>query len=184
MEEKSVLDGIYRFPASAGRFCSVMNSHQLKVAKKYDKSQHEVYESIVNKNNKPIFMAMLYIAAAPELAKDFFAQCLDEYHMMDGLAGEENNLMSVCKVCEDGIMRTVSIIHNTVLYTMCIPETEAFMWAVVYELGYLPGHTPLFDLTIPDLDGKEKDTEEKTQQPTDNKDNNSDGGNNIDGTKC
>ena len=184
MEENSKLDGIYRFPATPNRYRYIMNSHQVKVVKKFDKSQNEVYESIINKNGKPVFMSLLYVAAAPELAKNFFVQCLEDYNMMDGASGEENNLMSVCKICEDGIMRTLSTIHNTVLYTMCIPETEAFMWTVVYELGYLPGHTPLFDLTIPDLDGKEKDTEEKTQQPTDNKDNNSDGGNNIDGTKC
>lgn len=154
------MDAIYRFPATPEIYRQVMASHSLAVKRKFNENQHEVYEVLVNKNKKPVFLSWLYVAAAPDFAKDFFAQCLVDFNLEDGIAGEDNNLISICKVCEDGFLRTVSIIHNTVLFTICIPETEEFMWSIIYELGYLPEHSPLIDATFPQEERKKRTSDE------------------------
>lgn len=155
------MDNIYRFPVTPEKYRQVMASHSLQVQKKLIENQHEVYETLIMHNDKPVLMSWLYIAAAPGFAKDFFAQCLNDFNMTDGKAGKDNNLVSVYKVCEDGFLRTVSVIHNTVLFTICIPETEAVMWAIIYELGYLPEHTRLIDATSQNEEKKEYEEDGK-----------------------
>lgn len=65
------MDNIYRFPVTPEKYRQVMASHSLQVQKKLIENQHEVYETLIMHNDKPVLMSWLYIAAAPGFAKDF-----------------------------------------------------------------------------------------------------------------
>lgn len=135
-------ENVLRFPASPETYCNIMKAHNLKVRKRSDKKPYTIYEADIRQEDNLSFFSWLFIAPDKASAENFFVLCIEQNHMGDGDTGVDGNLTSVCKVCEDKVLKVVSVLNNTVLITSCIPATEELMWSIIHELGYLPGWLP------------------------------------------